>query len=203
MEELEEYCTASLDVIEQVIHSVMTEFVGVTTDRQQELIDLCYQVLEYAVLLEVVFPPCQELVEHLRTLTREMSSSVEQSLVVASRGRPRIKIGQEQLEYLVESQFRIKDIATLFNCSTRTVKRMRELCISPTSYTAISDDELDNITCAITSAYPQCGEKLVSGRLRSQGIHVQRQRVRDSLHRVDPRGVERRRRSVTQKRVQC
>lgn len=144
-------------------------------------------MLEYAVLLEVVFPPCQELVEHLRTLTREVSSSVEQSLVVASRGHPQIKIGQEQLEYLVESQFRIKDIAALFNSSTGTVeRRMRELRISSTSYTAISDGELDNI-CAITSAYPQCGEKSVSGRLRSQGIHVQRQRVRDSLHHVDPR----------------
>ena len=200
-EEVEEYCTASLDVIERVIHSVMVEFVGTTTDRQQELIDLCQQVLEYAVLLEIVFPPCQELVEHLRTLTREMSSSIEQSLVVASRGRPRIEIGQEQLEYLVESRFRIKDIAALFNCSTRTVeRRMRELHISLTSYTAISDGELDNIICAITSAYPQCGEKSVSGRLRSRGIHVQRQRVRGSLRRVDPSGVERRRRRVLHRR---
>jgi hypothetical protein len=39
-----------------------------------------------------------------------------------------------------------------------------------------------------------CGEKSVSGRLRSQGIHIERQRVRDSMHRVDPSGVERRRR---------
>ena len=94
---------------------------------------------------------------------------------MASRGHPRIEIGQEQLEYLVESRFRIKDIAALSNCSTRTVeRRMRELHISLISYTAILDGELDNIICAITSAYPQCGEKSVSGRL-SRGIYVQRQ----------------------------
>ena len=161
-EQIEDYCTSSLDVIEQVIHSVVTEFSVATNDRQQELIELCHQVLEYAVLLEVVFPPSRELVEHLRELIRQMSTSVEQNVVVSSRGRPRIEIGQEQLEYLVESQFRIKDIASLFNCSTRTVeRRMRELHISPTSYTAISDGELDGLVYAITSAYPLCGEVCV------------------------------------------
>ena len=104
-----------------------------TNDRQQELMELCHQVLEYAVLL-VVFPPSRELVEHLRELIRQMSTSVEQNVVVSSRGRPRIEIGQEQLEYLVESQFRIKHIASLFSYSTHTVeRRMQELHISPTS----------------------------------------------------------------------
>ena len=107
-EQIEDYCTSSLDVIEQVIHSVVTEFSVATNDRQQELMELCHQVLEYAVLLEVVFPPSRELVEHLRELIRQMSTSVKQN-VVLSRGRPRIEIGQEQLEYLVESQFRIED----------------------------------------------------------------------------------------------
>ena len=45
-----------------------------------------------------------------------------------------------------------------------------------------------------------CVVKSVSGRLRSQGLHVQRQRVRDSLHRVDLSGVERRRRRVLHRR---
>ena len=70
-EQIEDYCTSSLDIIEQVIHSVVTEF-SVANDRQQELIELCHQVLEYAVLLEVVFPPSRELVEHVRELIRQM-----------------------------------------------------------------------------------------------------------------------------------
>ena len=83
---------------------MVTEFPVDTNDRQQELMELCHHVLEYAVLLEVVFPPSRELVEHLRELIRQTSTSVEQNVVVSSRGRPRIEKGQEQLEYLVESQ---------------------------------------------------------------------------------------------------
>ena len=83
---------------------MVTEFSIATNDRQQELMELCHQVLEYAVLLEVVLPPSRELVEHLRELIRQTSTSVEQNVVVSSRGRPRIEIGQEQFEYLVESQ---------------------------------------------------------------------------------------------------
>ena len=121
---------------------------------------------------------------------------VEESDALVSVGRPRIKIG-EQLQYLVETRFRIKDIATIFNCSIRTIeRRTRELQISPTSYTIITDTEFDGLVNEITSVHPHCGEKSVSGRLRSQGIHVQRQRVRDSFHRVDPTGIERRKHRV-------
>ena len=131
-----------------------------------------------------------------------MSTFVEENIRVVSRGRPRIDINIEQLEYLVESGFRIKDIAAIFNCSTRTVeRRMSEVHISPSSYTAITDNELDNMVYEITSAHPQCGEKSVSGRLKSQGVRVQRQRVRDSLHRVDPSGIESRRQRVLHRRV--
>ena len=52
----------------------------------------------------------------------------------------------------------------------------------------------------ITHLYPHCREKILSGRLRSNGIHIQRQRIRDSLHRVDPSGVERRVRNVLHRR---
>ena len=200
--DLEGYCTCCLDLTEQIVRFVVNEFVGATTDRQRELIDRCHEVLEYVVLVEALFPPVQDLVEDLRTLVGAMSTFVEENIRVVSRGRPRIDINIEQLEYLVESGFRIKDIAAIFNCSTRTVeRRMSEVHISPSSYTAITDNELDNMVYEITSAHPQCGEKSVSGRLKSQGVRVQRQRVRDSLHRVDPSGIESRRQRVLHRRV--
>ena len=52
----------------------------------------------------------------------------------------------------------------------------------------------------ITTLFPQCGEKIISGRLKSSGICVQRQRVRDSLQRIDPSGVRSRCRNVLQRR---
>jgi hypothetical protein len=36
---------------------------------------------------------------------------------------------------------------------------------------------------------PLCGENMMLGRLRARGIIVQRERVRESLHRIDPFGV--------------
>lgn len=61
--------------------------------------------------------------------------------------------------------------------------------ISGRNYTVISDVELDEKVHEITSIFPNCGEKTVSGRLNSMGIIVKRQSIRESLHRVDPIGV--------------
>lgn len=51
------------------------------------------------------------------------------------------------------------------------------------------------------SVFPRCGEKLIHGRLRAQGVHVQRQRVRESLRRVDPSGIQARIRRVLHRRA--
>ena len=53
----------------------------------------------------------------------------------------------------------------------------------------INDDELDAKVQEITSLFPNIGEKTVSGRLKHLGIVIQRDRVRESLRRVDPSGV--------------
>ena len=41
----------------------------------------------------------------------------------------------------------------------------------------------------VTRCNPKCGKKYVTVRLRSVGIFVQQERVRESLRRVDPNGV--------------
>ena len=49
----------------------------------------------------------------------------------------------------------------------------------------------------ITTLFPQSGEKMISGRLRSCGVRVQRQQV---LHRIDPSGVRSRCSNVLHRR---
>ena len=49
--------------------------------------------------------------------------------------------------------------------------------------------------------FPNCGEKTISGRLRSSGIIIQRGRVREAIHRVDPDGVQMRCRQVLHRRT--
>lgn len=52
----------------------------------------------------------------------------------------------------------------------------------------LADPELDEMVTAALTKNPNYGEKMVQGLLSSKGITVQRQRLRDSLHRVDPEG---------------
>ena len=48
--------------------------------------------------------------------------------------------------------------------------------------------------------YRRSGEKSIEGKLRGGGLRIQRQRIRDSLHRVDPSGIEGRIRRVLHRR---
>ena len=49
----------------------------------------------------------------------------------------------------------------------------------------ISDADLDQSVTAVKEQMPDVGERMITGALRSNGIHVPRRRVRQSLHRVD------------------
>ena len=64
----------------------------------------------------------------------------------------------------------------------------------------VSDAHLDSLVKEITTLFPLCGEKIVNGRLRSCNIKVPRQRMRDSLRRVDPSGIQQRCRVVLLRR---
>ena len=73
--------------------------------------------------------------------------------------------------------------------------------LSQRNFSLISDSQLDEVVARICSTFPRCGEKMMRSRLKSQGIHVQRERVRQSLQRVDPLGLERRLRRVLRRRT--
>jgi hypothetical protein len=57
----------------------------------------------------------------------------------------------------------------------------------------ITDGELDRHVRLRVSENPIAGERFILARLRVSGIIVSRQRVRNSIHRVDTGGSERRR----------
>ena len=85
--------------------------------------------------------------------------------------RPEVPIGEDQLQYLVEQGFKVKDTSGMFMCSKKTIERkMKKHSIVLHNYTLLSDQELDTIVQEITSLFPNCGEKTVSGRLKSRGL---------------------------------
>ena len=90
------------------------------------------------------------------------------------QGRPRINIEKEQLCFLMESGFRVTDVAAIFACCRRTIERhLQEFGIRSCDYSTISDTELDELIHSIVVLHPQSGEKTVTGQLRSQGHRLQ------------------------------
>lgn len=200
----EEVFESFLQFSEALLIYILADFQRCQGDEQDDLTDLCEQTLEYALLIENISPYAtsfEEFIDALRHLIRHMVEVRDLRCIANGRGRPRLKIDDHQLEFLVEAHFKVADIAQMLGCSSRTIeRRMNEQGLSSRSYSSISDAALDQLVAEITHSHPRCGEKMTSGRLLSQGIRVQRQRLRECLKRVDPMGIARRCRNILHRR---
>ena len=117
-------------------------------------------------------------------------------------GRPRFDIPREQLSLLIESHFNVPQMADMIGVSERTIhRRMLEYNLSIRStYSEMTNQELDSVIADIHVEFPLCGYKQMSGHLLSRGIRVQQHRIRESMRRVDPEGTLARRLHVTHRR---
>ena len=115
-------------------------------------------------------------------------------------GRPRMEISREQLEYLVENDIPIPDIAQVLGVSVSTVKRrLREFGISSTERkTPISDTDLDAAVRGRQRMFPNA-----EGSIPIINPKVAQRRVREAMHRTDPEGVAMRWLSITPRAVYC
>ena len=66
-------------------------------------------------------------------------------------------------------------------------EKLKENSIN-TSFSDISDGHLDEIVKGYHASHPNSGIKYLSGRLRSQGLRIQRWRLEESIKRVDRLG---------------
>lgn len=105
------------------------------------------------------------------------------------QGRPSFDITQDQLQSLIVLRFTVPQISNLLQVLTRTIERCLAEYMSARSFNTIEDKALDNKVMAIKSFHPNCGSKNLVGYLASRKIRVPRQRLRQSLQRVDPVGV--------------
>lgn len=85
----------------------------------------------------------------------------------------------------------ISCIANILGVSQSTIFcRMRELGLSTKStYSTLTDQELDNVIVAIKRRVPNAGYRMVKGCLQTEGHRVQWTRIKDSMHRVDAPGI--------------
>lgn len=138
------------------------------------------------------------LVELVTNIVSTLPSPQESSSGFAARyfhsgerGRPRFIIPQDMLEYLIGSRFSVPQIAQLLQTSVSTIRRrMQEFGLTIRStYSSISDEELDRLVSDIQYRHPNCGYRLLRGHLAAMGQRVQENRIRESLRRIDPVGV--------------
>lgn len=118
-------------------------------------------------------------------------------------GRPAIDVDIADVEYLRNFRFTWSKIADILGISRSTLyRRLDEEGISHhTTYTNITDAELDQKVIAVKNLHPNDGERMMIGHLSRCGIIVQRSRLRASIHRVDPVNTAIRRSITVRRRV--
>ena len=127
-------------------------------------------------------------------------SAIENSLLQAIRarargpGRPPLSISEDHILYLFQNDFSLTDMSHMLGCSTRTVhRRLKALGLGRRErYSGMTDAALDVEVLEIHNRHSEAGSRIVEGMLRSQGLLIQRQRIRDSLRRIDPQGTQER-----------
>ena len=175
------------------------------------------RVLRAFVMLLVVFPfleadaaSMQSVVHALRELSVRLPDNhtlpygyYPSVCFDGTRGRPRIRVTSDILEYFFSHGFSASTTAMLLHVSLSTVRRwMSEYgMMIRDQYSAISDSELDRIVTLVQHRNPNCGYRMMQGYLRRMGHRIQQSRVRDSMIRIDPEGVLSRWCTAVQRRV--
>lgn len=101
-------------------------------------------------------------------------------------GRPGVNLNLEKVMYLYGQQFSVTTISKMMGVHRTTLWRKMHALGNVTRYSSISQDTLDIIVKEIYKEHPHSGVNMMLGHLRSQGIIVQRHRIRSALHAADP-----------------
>eukprot|EP00794_Sanderia_malayensis_P013172 gene13172-14522_t len=100
------------------------------------------------------------------------------------------KLPEEFYSDLLNLGFAVPQISELLRVSVRTIeRRISSFGLTAKKASQISDEELDDKVIRIKSFNPNCGSKVLAGYIAASGIRVPRERVRQSLRRVDPMGT--------------
>ena len=170
--------------LEQVIQ------IGISSDEQ----GLWLQVFPEN-LLDTLIDPFNKLVEEsvdvlpsgvTRSVTRRPATVVKESA-----GRPAFEIPRETLKLFISYGFSLVKISEMLGVSAKTSRRIKDFGLKEEipKYTNISNDDLDVRVSEIYREFPNCGIRRMKGFLTARGIHLQWERVRSSLWRIDPEGI--------------
>ena len=107
-----------------------------------------------------------------------------------------------QVELLREMRYTWQQVADVLMISRTTLwRRLTDLGLPLSSYSDISDSELDAVMEILVNDFPTNGIVMMWGQLRSMNIVVTRQNVYDSLIRVSHSSIQQRRSTTISRRV--
>ncbi len=190
--------------LNNMLHSVLRQLQSENLDenlidRVQYCLDWIYSMVVRYVDLDIVekrVVNCIRLTMECQQQNSGSNSNTFHALAAervfsGDRGKPQLQIPFKQMAFLLEKKFKIDEIAKLFITSKSTVERhMHDFGLSAGNvYASSSDEELDGLITDIQRDFPNVGCKRVTGRLRARGIHMQQDRICQSMRRVNPEGI--------------
>ena len=160
--------------MEHGLEDVKQQLVAAWNDNLSEVLRKLESLSQCAILLEPVVPEGSAMLTHVL-----------------------------YLQFYLEHNFKVKDIAHMLGCSKRTIERRMAMhgLNARTRYTPIRDEDLRDMIKQILQFNSNMGEKSVEGALRARGVVIQRARVRDIIYDVDSIGVQERLRNTLHRRV--
>jgi len=104
------------------------------------------------------------------------------------RGRPSKVINIQQVQALRSYHFKWNKIAIILCIHRSTLwRKLKEVGYNfNQQFDNLSCEELNAEVQSIKQNHPLAGERMVVGFLRARGLHIQRWKVRESIHAVDP-----------------
>ena len=116
-------------------------------------------------------------------------------------GRPQNAVSKEDIESLLNLRVPLTVVARRLGLSRSSLyNKIKQIGLEIPTFSNASDEALTTMISSIKKDHPNCGEKVVHGHLRSQGVHVQRAKVRNTIRQIDPEGVVSRRRRALNRR---
>ena len=101
-------------------------------------------------------------------------------------GRPKVLDNEGNIVEMLTLGFSVQQISKMLKISRPTVYRIMKDANVFRTYSDIDEPSLDDTIRELKSEHPNAGEVMVMGHLRAKGFRIQRQKVRNSIHRVDP-----------------
>ncbi|XP_048878515.1 uncharacterized protein zgc:174680 [Brienomyrus brachyistius] len=192
---------SQVSLVTQVLDRLRHNIITILNQPQLDLDYFLYVINQEMFILtsaSTVFDIPFEIINTLSDLQIKLQRSLAQEDFVAfvrqgceGRGRPKFVFSGELLRLLTDMPLPVACIANILGVSEATIfRRMRELGLSTRStYSGVTDEELDNLVMSIKRRLPTAGYRMVKGCLQAEGHRVQWSRVKESLHRVDAPGI--------------